>query len=212
MSDTYQVDSHRINGIVNFMREATSIIDPEEALAQSGMTDINRFTESQLTYLLVQSGIKNHRIKELFYALNNMDTYDIRIINFTEKVFEDFTLIAGGLYYAKAIRRLIKKSDIIIIQNILTPDGYNFICQFPNDKACIEDYPLTMDFEKHFKAIGYHILQVYFSSLKPIINHFLQNKHTFSIPELDIKHLRISNEYALELAIKTRNFIIEELE
>ncbi len=206
------IDSRRILSIIGFMKDATTAIDPEEALAESGITSIDTFSESQLTYFLVQAGVKNTNLKDLFNALSCLETNDIRIINSDITVFKLFMMVAGGLYYAKAIRRLIKKADIVAVKKILTDDGYDFVFKFSKDKSCIEDYPLTADFEKYFNAIGYHILQHYFSTINPIIVHYITYKIMIPIPDLDIKHLRISNQYALDLAVKTKNFIIEQSE
>lgn len=206
------IDSRRILSIIGFMKDATTAIDPEETLAESGITSIDTFSESQLTYFLVQAGVKNTNLKDLFNALNRLDTNDIRMINSDITVFKLFMMIAGGLYYAKSIRRLIKKADIIAVKKILTHDGYDFIFKFSKSKECLEDYPLTEDFEKYFNAIGYHILQEYFGTMNPIIIHYITYKMMIPIPDIDIKHLRISNQYALDLAIKTKNFIIEQSE
>ncbi len=208
----FAIDSRRILSIIGFMKEATTAIDPEEAFAESGITSIDTFSESQLTYFLVQAGVKKTNLKDLFYALSSLETNDIRMINSDITVFKLFMMIAGGLYYAKSIRRLIKKADIIAVKEILTDDGYDFVFKFSKDKSCIEDYPLTEDFEKYFNAIGYHILQQYFGTMNPIIVHYITYKIMIPIPDLDIKHLRISNQYALDLAIKTKNFIIEQSE
>ena len=212
MDNTNTIDFKRINNIVNFMRSITSLIDPEEVLEKSGINNIDNFSESQLTYFLVQAGIKNSQIKELFYGLNALETKDIQIINSNLEILEFFTVIVGGLYYAKGIRRLIKKEDIIIVKEILTPNGYDFIFQFATNKECIEDYQLVKDFEKYLKAIGHFILKAYLYNMKQIVSDFVFSKFELPTPELDIKHLRISNEYALRLAIKARNFIIEQSE
>jgi hypothetical protein len=212
MTDTQPVDFRRIRSIIGFMRETTTVIDPEEALEKSGITSIDYFSESQLTYFLVQAGVKNTQLNTLFHALNSLETNDIRMINSDKAVFQFFMTIAGGLYYAKAIRRLIKKDDVMAVKEILTPAGYNFIFQFSKDKACLEDYQLLLNFEENFKAIGYRVLQAYFGSIQPIITHYVINRLDLEVSAFDIKHLRISNEYALELAIKTKNFIIEQSE
>lgn len=213
MNDTqHHIDKHRINGIVNFMRYATTVIDPEEVLIQSKINNIDNFTESQLSYLLVQAGIQNTNLKELFQKLNKLETVDIRIINSSQEVFDFFMLIAGGLYYAKSIRRLIKKEDIIELRDILTPKGYEFIFKFANQKECLEDYPLFSDFKNHLFAMGHRILNLYLSSFQSMIYHFLASKIELSEPLLNIQNLRISNQYGLNLAVKARDFIIQQSE
>lgn len=208
MTEARTIDPKRIDGIVNFMREATTYVDPNEALEAYGITDIEKFSESQLAHCLVKKGTNNPQIRELFFALNNLETPDIRLLNSDSDIFNFFMSIAGGLYYAKAVRRLIKKTDILEVKEILTPKGYEFVFEFSNSPKCAEDYPLLANFYPYFIAIGHIVLQKYLDHMSPIITLFLENKLDLKEPQVDVSHLRISNEYTIELAKRTRDYLV----
>jgi len=209
-------DYHRINGIVNFMREATAVINPEEALVKIGIDDIEKFSSSQLTHLFVREGVDNPNIKQLFKVLNPISTIDIRFLNADEETFKRFIFTVGGLYYAKSVRRLIKKTDIMDIKVFLSDDEYRFIFNFATNKACLADYPLIESFEAYFYAVGHHIYTVFMTRFDPLIIHYVSHKLDLPEPEAEseksIKHLRISNEYALSLGMIAQHFIIKQME
>ena len=212
MTDTEHTESYRVQGIVSFMRHCASVIDPEEALEKNGIVNIDNFSETQLTYCLEKTGVDNLDVKTLFQALCDLETNDIRLINSERVVFEFFMLLAGAFYYAKSIRRLIKKDDIVATKEILTPNAYDFVFQFSIEPECLEDYPLFDDFKNHFTAMGQRILNIYLKRMNPILVNFLLDKIDLAPPILERENLRISNEYALSLAIKTRDFIINQSE
>lgn len=211
MDITEEIDPNRIHGIVRFMREATTMIDPDEALAKFKLDDIERFTESQITYCLVKFGVENSHLKTLFLALQETNTRDIKLLNSENDIMSSFVNISGALYYAKSVRRLITKKDILVVREMLSPAGYEFVFNFSSDPACIEDYPVTQDFAAHFYAVGYKITQTYLKNISGVITSFLEHKLELQVPERDVLHLRISNEYALELGLKTRDYIINNL-
>jgi|GEM_PF-4754968 len=204
-------DYQRIHGTVNFMREATALIDPDEALNNCGITDLEAFSESQLIFLFTRAGINHPDIKLLFKTLKDMQTKDIHMINQDGEFFNQYILIAGGLYYAKAIRRLIKKQDILTVKNIFSDEIYKFIFDFATDKQCLEDFILTEDFHDHIYAIGHHIYQTFLGRFNPLIMQYLAPKLELKDPEKPITHLRISNEYMLSLANITQEFVIKNL-
>jgi hypothetical protein len=212
MTENHHTDSNRIYGIINFMRYCTTLIDPEEILEKKGIVNIDNFTESQLTYCLEKGGVENLDIHSLFKQLNSLSTKDIRLINADVGIFEFFTLFSGGLYYAKSIRRLIKKEDILQIKEIFPANAYEIILNFSKTPECIEDYPLVDDFKNRFISIGNRILLIYFNTMPSYIMNPLLKKISLPTPTIDSKNLRISKEYALKLATQTRDFIIEQSE
>jgi hypothetical protein len=212
MMQNNQTDSNRIRGIISFMKYCTTLIDPETILEKQGIDNIENFTESQLTYCLEKGGVESSNIKQLFRELNNLTTSDIRLINSEVAIFEFFILIAGGLYYAKSIRRLIKKDDILKIKDTFPANAYDFIYNFAKDPESIEGYPVFNDFKNHFISMGYRILYIYLGMMPPNIVNPLLGKINLSKPVIDSKNLRISNEYALKLATQARDFIINQSE
>jgi hypothetical protein len=194
------------------MRYCTTVVDPEEALEKNGIVNIDNFSETQLTYCLEKAGVDNLDVKTLFKALSDLETNDIRLINSDNVVFEFFTLLSGGFYYAKSIRRLIQKDAILAVKEILTPNAYDSVFKFSTEHECLEDYPLVDDFKNHFISMGRRILNMYLKTINPIIVNFLLDKIDLPKPILESENLRISNEYALKLAIMTRDFIINQSE
>lgn len=207
-----QTENEKIYGIVNFMKYCTTLIDPEEILSNQGIVDIENFTEAQVTYCLEKGGVQKLDIKTLFQDLNNLNTNDIRLINSNKEIFDFFMLMAGGLYYAKSIRRLIKKEDILQIKEMFSQTAYNEIMDFSKSSDALEGYPLFDDFKNRFISMGYRILNVHLNRLSPSVIQPLMNKLSLEEPVFNSNNLRISNEYAVKLAIQTRDFIINQSE
>jgi hypothetical protein len=207
-----QEDFQKIEGIISFMRATTTMVDPTEVYLKSKLNTLDYFNENQLSFMLMRAGSNSPHLRELFYALKQLNTVDIRLLNSKQNVFDYWALIAGALFYTKAIKRFIKKEDILLVKDILDDIGYRFIFDFSNSGLCQGDYLLHDDFKNQFLYVGYKVINTYYENIDPLITHFLFSR--ISVPDTKemLSHLRISKEYIIILAQQSRDFILSQSE
>lgn len=196
----------RTEEIMTFMKGMSTFIDLEEALEN---LDINfdALSEEQLSFFITRSSFRNAPKAEIYDILSNLNTSDIMMLNLNTDNLTYFIIVIGSFFYARSVMRLVSRTEIVEIKELLGDQLYKHVVGF-GKTDCKDDYPIKSPFVEQFQATGYRIFKLYFDAFPDIIQKIALTRTEYKKPEKDMSALRISDEYAREIIALVQSYLL----
>lgn len=196
----------RIREIVSFMKGVSVFVDAEVEIVKHNI-NLEGVTEEQLMYLITHNAIRNAPTQKVYEAVNTLRTVDVMMLNLSAENLEYFIVAVGAFFFARAVKKMISKNDILVVRELLGANVHKAVIAFALESHTNE-YPLRPPFKEQFHAAGHRIFEVYFSDLPTIVQEISMMRTGYTKPEKDMSYLKISKDYALELVKIVQNYTL----
>lgn len=208
LSPRTEIGKNRTQEIIAFMKGISVYVDPEAEIERLQLNTEN-MNEQQLMFLITRTALRNAPANDIYNAVITLKTQDLKMLNLSADNLQYFITVSGGFFYARFVKRLISKNDILDVKNILGHDVYKKVIEF--SKTSIKnDYPLRQPFKEQFNAVGHRIFEIYFSDLPHIIQEISMMRTGYEKPILDMSKLKITHEYANNIIQIVQDTILKQ--
>ncbi|MEM6603491.1 MAG: hypothetical protein AAF621_05525 [Pseudomonadota bacterium] len=207
ISARHSTSRKRTNEILSFMKAISVFVDPEETIDQLRL-NIDNMEEEQLVFMITRTAIRQAPVKEVYEAVQSLETIDLIMLNLDVKNFEYFIITLGAFFYARSVMRLVSKKEIIEVKDVLGEAIYKHTVAFGRGD-CKDDYPIRSPFKKKFHIAGQRVFELYFSDLPHIIQDISMMRSDYEPPEEKMEYLKIDKSYATQIVRLVQSYLLK---